>query len=74
MRPKRPETKFGGHVVNSRNAIKSLALQSQRLADMLRGIDSGLWWSTDADRISAQAEIIRVAIDETERLVVRFTA
>ena len=54
--------------MNSRNAIKAMALQSQRLADMLRGIDSGLWWSTDAearldaDRISAQAEIIRVAI------------
>jgi hypothetical protein len=66
--------------VNSRNAIKSLALQNQRLADMLRGIDSGLWWSTDtearldADRISAQAEIIRLAIDETERLVERITA
>lgn len=66
--------------MHSRNAIKSLALQNRPLADMLRGIDSGLWWSTDAearldaDRISAQAEIIRVAIDETERLVERITA
>ncbi|GJE17522.1 hypothetical protein [Methylobacterium marchantiae] len=66
--------------MNAQNAIDALTLQHRRLTDMLRGIDGGLWWSSDvtagidADSIYAQAEVIRIALDETKRLVTKITA
>lgn len=66
--------------MNAQNAIDALTLQHRRLTDLLRGIDGGLWWSSDvsaaidAKGIYAQAELIRVALDETKILVTRITA
>lgn len=66
--------------MNSQNAIDALALQNQRFNDMLRDIDGGLWWASDApaklnaDKIFAQADCIRIALDEVGRLVKKVAA
>ena len=60
--------------MNARNAIDALAIQNQRLTDLLRNIDGGIWWGSnpaakiDADAISVQADQIRIALDEVSRL------
>ena len=60
--------------MTSQNAIDALALQNQRFNDLIRQIDGGIWWSSDAaakfdaSAIFAQVEHIRIALDEIARL------
>jgi hypothetical protein len=60
--------------VTSQDAIDALALQNQRFNDLIRQIDGGIWWSSDAAAkldaaaIFAQVDHIRIALDEITRL------
>lgn len=65
--------------MTSQDAIDALVLESQRLTDLLRSFDGGIWWSSDArdqidvEAISAQAAHIRIALDEIARLAKKIT-
>ena len=60
--------------MTGQNAIDALALQNQRFNDLIRQIDGGIWWTSgaaakiDAVAIFAQADHIRLALDEIARL------
>ncbi|MHC2021347.1 hypothetical protein [Methylobacterium sp. CM6247] len=61
--------------MKNQSAIDALALQHQRLTGMLRNLDGGIWWSSDAaadlnaDKIKAQADLIGLALDELSGLI-----
>ncbi|SEP09720.1 hypothetical protein SAMN02799625_04662 [Methylobacterium sp. UNC300MFChir4.1] len=60
--------------MTSQDAIDALALQNQRFNDLIRLVDDGIWWSSDAAAkldaaaIFAQVDHIRIALDEITRL------
>ncbi|MDR7039849.1 hypothetical protein J2X36_004627 [Methylobacterium sp. BE186] len=66
--------------MDNQTALDALALQHQRLTDMLRSADSGIWWSSDAaaglnaEKIKAQADMIGAALDELESLIKKINA
>lgn len=66
--------------MKNQSAIDALALQHQRLTGMLRSMDGGIWWSSDAaadlnaDRIKAQADLIGLALDELSGLIKKIGA
>lgn len=56
--------------------IEALKAQHERLQEILRGFDDGIWWNKDAlarldvGRMSTQVERVEVALDEIERLAI----
>lgn len=54
--------------------IEALTAQYERLQEILRGFDDGIWWNSDAlarldvGRMGAQVGRIEKALDEVERL------
>ncbi|GJE59125.1 hypothetical protein [Methylobacterium trifolii] len=58
-------------------ALDALCTQHTRFANMIRDMDGGIWWASDAPArvdaaaIKAQAACIGQALDEVERLVKR---
>ncbi|MCJ2006131.1 hypothetical protein [Methylobacterium sp. J-092] len=59
----------------SQTAIEAMGVQNDRLTTMIRNIDGGIWWQTDANakveagKILAQTARIGDALDAIERLV-----